>query len=644
VLGKRLLFVAAFACFAVLALVAFARRPEHAFLVSSDRAEWIRAEEPFDLVARPLALKSVPFRYRFENPDSRETGAPATLRVQALRAFRLSVNGRVVGESGPQEASWRYARSFDLSPYLVPGTNDLRIDVQNDQGPPLVMASSLALGIATSREWEAPGPDGTWQRTMTASDGRSNPISEQFPSAWQGLCRTWALWLVSFLVGAGASVARSRGLASSAGWVLRPSVLRWLLLGALVLIGIHNLKRVDIDAGFDAESHFEYIRTVAVSHRVPLANEGWQFFQPPLFYLLAAPPYLVIARIASEATAMIGMRVLVLLCGLGLVEMVYRAARAAFPAREDLQAIATATGGFLPVTIYMSHYVSNEPLAALLTAALVVSSFRLIGAAHPRLDRWGSALGVLFGLALLAKVTVAILLPLLVAVLFRAAQSQSLPLRSAAGPLVRFGLASAGIAGWYFARNWIALGSPYVGGWDPSRGGAWIQDPGFRIPKDLLSFGAALHYPIYAVFTGVWDALYSSFWLDGFISSSAWAVAAPPWHFDHMVACALLALPLSAAGIAGALRALRAPRNPMEECLLFAALGVAMYVAAIVALYIRLPVFSTVKSSYTLGLAPCYGVLFAYGLDLLPRRPTVRALLAGYLVAWLAFVFRAYFS
>jgi hypothetical protein len=51
-----------------------------------------------------------------------------------------------------------------------------------------------------------------------------------------------------------------------------------------------------------------------------------------------------------------------------------------------------------------------------------------------------------------------------------------------------------------------------------------------------------------------------------------------------------------------------------------------------------------VKSTYALGLAPCYGVLFAWGFDLLPRSRAMRAVVAGYLAAWLAFVFRAYFS
>jgi len=326
------------------------------------------------------------------------------------------------------------------------------------------------------------------------------------------------------------------------------------------------------------------------------------------------------------------------------VEMVYRAARTAFPARDDLQVIATAVGGFLPMTVYMSHYVSNEPLAALLTAAVVVAAFRLLAEPTSAGSRTGFGLGLVFGLAVLAKVTSLLLLPLLVGVLVRVAQRRSGSLRAAGAPLFRFGMASAGVAGWYFVRNWIALGSFYLGGWDPSRGNAWNQDPGYRIPQDLLTFGESLSHPIYAVFSGLWDGLYATFWLDGFLGSSTFVVAAPPWRYGYAAACALLAVPLTVAGIAGAVRACRVPRNPTEETLLFSAAAVLVYLAAIAALFVSLPVYSTVKSTYALGLAPCYGVLFAWGIDLLPRGRAVRALVAGYLVAWLAFVFRAYFS
>ena len=618
------------------ALYAFVRRPQHAFLVARDGAEWIRPARPFDLVARSLSLETVPFRHRFTN--SLPAGAPVELEVQALRAFRLSLNGRVLGEVGPQEASWRYPRRFDLSPALVPGENELRIEVQNDTGWPLVLASSRELALATGPDWEAPGPGGPWQPAVSADDGRHHAISNDFPGAWQGLRAGWATFAVAFALGAVASLVAARGPR------LRASHVRWLVMGALAAIGLHNLRLVDITLGFDAEFHIDYIRKVAFEHRLPLANEGWQAFQAPLFYLAAAPFYAVVSRVGSEALAMHAVRGLVLLVSLGLVEMVYRAARAAFPEREDLQILATAVGGLLPVTVYMSHYVSNEPLAALLTAALVVACLRMLVDPDLHFERASLALGALFGLAVLAKVTAVLLLPLVVAVLVRVARRRGLPLGALVGPLARFAVVSAAIAGWYFVRNQIVLGAPYVGGWDPSRGGAWIQDPGYRTPSDLLTFGAALDRPVYDVFTGLWDALYVSFWLDGFLGSSAFALAAPPWHWGYAVACAPLALPLTAAMLAGFVRSLRRPRTREQEVLLFASAAVALYVGAIFALYLRLPIFSTVKSSYTLGLAPCYGLLFASGVDLLPRRPVVRALLAGYLVAWLVFVFRAYFS
>ena len=623
-------------CVALTALYAFVRRPQHAFLVARDGAEWIRADRPFDLVARSPSLENVPFRRSFTN--ALPAGAPAELEVQALRAFRLSLNGHVLGEAGPQEASWRYPRRFDLSPALVPGANELRIEVQNDTGSPLVLASSRELALATGPDWEAPGPGGVWQRAVTADDGRHHAISDEFPNAWQGLRASWATFAVAFALGAVGTLVATHGRG------LRASQVRWLVIGALAAIGLHNLRLVDITLGFDAEFHFDYIRKVAFEHRLPLANEGWQAFQAPLFYLMAAPVYAAVARIGSEALAMLAMRGLVLLLSLGLVEMVYRGARAVFPEREDLQILATAVGGFLPVTVYMSHYVSNEPLAALLTAALVVACLRTLADPDPELGRRSLVLGALFGLAVLAKVTAVLLLPLVVAVLARAARRRGLALGALAGPLARLAAVSGAIAGWYFVRNWLVLGTPYVSGWDPSRGGAWIQDPGYRTPSDLLHFGAVLDRPIYDAFTGLWDALYASFWLDGLLGSSNLALAAPPWHYGYAVACALLALPLTVAMLAGCVRSLRRPRTRAQEALLFASAAVALYVGAIFAVYLRLPIFSTVKSSYTLGLAPCYGLLFAWGADLLPRRPAVRALLGGYVTAWLAFVFRAYFS
>jgi hypothetical protein len=71
---------------------------------------------------------------------------------------------------------------------------------------------------------------------------------------------------------------------------------------------------------------------VIVLRRVPLAGEGWQTFQAPFFYLLAAPPYLAIARIASSRPRC-SRCALVLACALGLVEMVSARAPPSRPRR-----------------------------------------------------------------------------------------------------------------------------------------------------------------------------------------------------------------------------------------------------------------------------------------------------------------------
>jgi hypothetical protein len=640
------LLLAAVALCAVggLTIAAFVRLSACALLVPRGGAEWVRAARPFSLRPREPQPETGQFLRVFVRPSPAVgRGAKSTLTVQALRSFRVFVNGRAIGGVGAEEIPWWNARSFELSAHLHDGTNEVRVEVENDRGPPMLLAWSEELGIATGADWKAIGDDGTARPVIAATDDRRPSISSEYPSAWEGLRSAWLLLVVAFALGTSVSLAEGR-VASAVGdrWKLRSGHARWLVMGALVVIGLHNLTLLSPRFGYDAAHHFDYIRYVALTWRVPLATDGWQAFQPPLFYFVAALPFLVIARLASEETAMLSIRVLMLVCALGLVEMVYRSARAAFPRRVDLQLVATSVGGFLPMTVYMSHYVGNEPFAAVLTAALVAGTFLLLADGDVDVERWGFRLGVLFGLGLLAKVTVALLLPLVVAALAWAAVRRGGGWRSAFAPSLRFGIASGCIAGWYFVRNWLELGRPYVGGWDASRGMAWIQDPGYRVPADLLGFGASVSRPIYSVFSGLWDGIYSTFWLDGNLGSRTEAFAAPLWSYDHLVACALLALPLTAAGLAGWVRALRVPRDGTQRALLFAAAAVAAYLAAILLMFLTIPAYSVVKSSYAMGLAPCCGALIAWGFDLLPKRAAVRAIASGYLAVWLAFVFRAY--
>ena len=194
-----------------------------------------------------------------------------------------------------------------------------------------------------------------------------------------------------------------------------------------------------------------------------------------------------------------------------------------------------------------------------------------------------------------------------------------------------------------YVRNWIELGTPFVGGWDPSRGFAWWQEPGLRMPRDFAVFGEALVRPIYAATTGFWDGLYSTLWLDGFLSGMTRLEAAPPWNYDLVLATAPLALPLTLACVAGAAGALRRDA-PWRAPRLFAGACLALYLAAMLHLFATLPVYSTVKASYTLGLLPCYGVLAAAGAAPLLRKRASRAVVAGGAAAWAVAAYGGYFA
>jgi hypothetical protein len=64
-----------------------------------------------------------------------------------------------------------------------------------------------------------------------------------------------------------------------------------------------------------------------------------------------------------------------------------------------------------------------------------------------------------------------------------------------------------------------------------------------------------------------------------------------------------------------------------------------LYLGAAFHLYAGVPIYSAAKGTYLTALAPCLGILGAWGLEpLLRQRGAGQALVAGFLGAWLACV------
>ncbi len=655
-------YLAALLLVTLLLLVRLGSDPATAILRARGDAEWIRLPADPSPRHQPTRSRVVRFRTRLQLADP---PGEAPLEVLALRRFELRVNGSRVGGSAEGDAPWIGPSVFDVGALLRAGENVIRVDVGNGKGPPAVRVHAQSLGLATGAGWEAresraPGRHGDWQPVAQARERVGFALTESFPTSAESLRARAGLLAACFALGFAACwlvMARERrsGARPAAPW-LDAGALRWLLLAAWALLCARNLLRVPLHVGMDVAAHYQYVRFIVEQGALPFASDGPQMFQPPLFYLLAAPVYALLSQLFESETARMALRVVPMLAGLALVEIAYRSAVALFPERRDLRLVATLVGGLLPMSLYMAHSVGNEPLAAALVALLVLAVFRMLSApAPPGLPRC-ALLGALFAAALLTKVTALLLAPALLLALLRAHEQE----RAADGEAVRerrgalaalcaFGLAALAVGGWYFVRNWIELGVPYVGAWDPALVGdpgrdlGW-QPPGYRVPGDAWRFGHALAQPVYASIHGFWDGFYSTLFLDGFLSGIVAVEAAPPWNYTLMISLAALSLPLALAMLWGAIGTLGAGAGRRDDPARFALLCLATLLAAMLVLHFSVPTYSNVKASYTLGLAPCYALLASRGFATVLRGRGSRALVAGYLSAWGVFGWGAFWG
>jgi hypothetical protein len=234
------------------------------------------------------------------------------------------------------------------------------------------------------------------------------------------------------------------------------------------------------------------------------------------------------------------------------------------------------------------------------------------------------AIGGAVGLALLTKVTALVVAGVAGACLVgRAALvGRARPARLAA---LAAGLAlpPLALAGWFYARNLQLYGKLVVGNWNLP-GMRWWSQPGFHTAGYYLGFGESLRLPVFSGFHSFGDALYSSFWGDGWIAGRATAALPPEsWSWSWVALGYWLALPASAVLAIGCAQGVRLAFKPLPSArraawsfvvTLEAAMGFAL-----VWLTLELPYFGQAKALYVLGLVAPLAVGFALGAEVCDR-------------------------
>jgi hypothetical protein len=609
--------------------------PSVNLLIPEGGAQWIRQPEQFQLGPRFNSREMTVFRKRF---TVEKIPTSAVLCVRSFKVVSIQLNSEELQKPQSSLDFWKKANQIDIARKLRLGDNELVLHVLNLKGHAALLAYCKELGIFTGQDWEAMTFNNfnRWSPAVPVNEPVSVEISQKFPSCWVAFSAKLPIFIFLFCFVFVWTIVRSKYPASPDSFSFNASHLRLLLLSGWIVLAVNNIFKLPTNIGFDVDSHMAYIRYVADNMSIPLASEGWQMFQAPLYYIMSAVTYKALFRLVNESGMEQILRFLPLLCGILQVEIGFRFMRLVFPDRNDLQTVGTLVCGTLPMNIYISQVVGNEPLAGILSAiVLFLCVKRMLNKPQAYPIRSEVILGLFLGLALLAKATAILLIPLVIIHYFFSNEFEYKTLKSLYKPIsISIGTAFL-IASWYYIRNWIKLGSPVVGGWNSG----WWQDPSYRTIEHFIRFGESLSHPVFSAVQSFGDALYSTMWMDGFLLIRKIGIY-PPWNYDFMIAGSWLALPVAIAIVVGMIRP--SPRK-IQHVLTFSRIALMLYLAALLYLYLKLPIYSTAKATYTLGLMPLYGMLAAIGFRPMLENKWLRATVYGWLTCFGVSAYCSYF-
>jgi len=256
---------------------------------------------------------------------------------------------------------------------------------------------------------------------------------------------------------------------------LSPSIVVLLVVLVAVYVGIGSLYATLTPAWQvpDEPAHYNYVRSLAKGRGFPVLEEGdydqeyqerltserfpaelsvkpltYEDHQPPLYYLLATPVYLL------SGGALLPLRLLSVVLGAVLLIVAFGTVRTLFPKRPELGLMAAALIAFIPQHVAMTAGVNNDILAELVVGATLWALLVYLGGQTDR--PWAS--GLLVGTALLTKTTAYVVVGVAVGAVLMRWYREDRTWRWTAGQLAWLFIPALLLSAPWFIRNGLTYG------------------------------------------------------------------------------------------------------------------------------------------------------------------------------------------
>ena len=627
-------------------------RADTSFLPVRWPADWIVYPTPPQGTTHPRVELSTAFRREF-SLDAVPT--EASMQVAGFHRYAVSLNDIALEAPANPGANWKQPVPFSVSRCLRVGRNKIVVTVFNSNGPPSLWLALQAgrQRIISNEEWEASYAGASWRPARMANGPMMITAGSELAggySTWESLRRCWPIMLLLAAVSVGAWwIVQAKGHLLKIGRLTGEAAL-FAGLGIIwAALFANNLTILPPWDGFDSVAHMEYIRYITEHNSLPLANEGYEMFQPPLYYLLCAAVLKLCHLSLPSWGAVVALRVFGMGVGLGHFFLVWGSLRLLFPEERGIARWGGVLAACLPVMIYLSQYVTNEAFAAASVSGCIFVCLWMIQ--RDKLSwKHFTALGFCLGLAMLAKSTALLVLPPAAGALFwRGLQTGTdEPQYRPRGVRLVAGIALAltvcvAVSGWHYWRTWKHFGSPFVGVWDPRLGYSYWQDEGYRTASFFLRFGATLSHPLFSGLNSFADGIYSTLWGDGLMGGTSALMYHPPWNYDLMnVGYWLALLPTLAAAIGAWLAIKQFVAKPRPEWFLVLGLGF-LAVLALVHMSIVVPQWCMIKAFYALCALVPFCACAAWGMArLLSWSGKLRPLLLCWFGLWVLMTLGAF--